>query len=236
MIVLFHSPKGGVGTSAVAANLALVLAERGVFVTAVDLTGQGALALCLGDSSGVIDRSRQAEGDAAMIVAGVRVMAPGADRTAAEIVAAIQSHEDEDGDGVVIVDIGSGDRHALDLLLPLAALRLCVLTPDPAALAALPLVYRDVQATRDDRTFFLLNRVDDRLRLGRDIATMLRGLLGDRLLGTIRRDEAVGEALAMLETLASFAPASAALADFRAIAGRLVPERADAAQPERGIA
>ena len=105
-----------------------------------------------------------------------------------------------------------------------------------ATLAALPLVYSDAQGPRDDRTFFLLNRVDDRLRLGRDIATMLGGLLGNRLFGTIRRDEAVGEALAMMETLASFAPASAALADLRAIADRLVADRDDTAQPQRGIA
>ena len=234
MILLFQSPKGGVGTSTVAANIALGLAERGVFVTAIDLTGQGALALCLGDVSGAIDRSGEIDGGAAVVIAGVRMVSPGEDRSAAEIVAAIESHDSDDG--VVIVDIASGDRQVLDLLLPAAALRLCVLTPDPATLAALPLVYRDAQATRDDRTFFLLNRVDDRLRLGRDIAAMLRGLLGDRLFGTVRRDEAVGEAFAMMETLASFAPASAALGDFRAIANRLVAGRDDATQPQRGIA
>ena len=234
MILLFHSPKGGVGTSTVAANVALVLAERGIFVTAIDLTGQGALALCLGDGSGAIERTSEIDGAAAVVVAGVRMVSPGEDRPVADIAAAIESLDAEDG--VVIVDVASHDRHALDLLLPVAALRLCVLTPDPATLAALPLVYRDAQPTRDDRTFFLLNRVDDRLRLGRDIAAMLRGLLGDRLFGTIRRDEAVGEALAMMETLASFAPASAALADFRAVAERLAADRDDATQPQRGIA
>lgn len=231
MILLFQSPKGGVGTSTVAANIALVLAERGVAVTAIDLTGQGALALCLGDGSGAVG---QIDGGATVVIAGVHVVSPGADRSPAEILATIESHDGEDS--VVVVDVASGDRQVLDLLLPAAALRLCVLTPDPATLAALPLVYRDAQATRDDRTFFLLNRVDDRLRLGRDIAAMLRGLLGDRLFGTIRRDEAVGEALAMMETLASFAPASAALGDFRVIGNRLAADRDDAAQPQRGIA
>jgi len=231
MILLFQSPKGGVGTSTVAANIALVLAERGVAVTAIDLTGQGALALCLGDGSGAVG---QIDGGATVVIAGVHVVSPGADRSPAEILATIESHDGEDS--VVVVDVAAGDWRTLDLLLPTAALRLCVLTPDPATLAALPLVYRDAQPTRDDRTFFLLNRVDDRLRLGRDIAAMLRGLLGDRLFGTIRRDEAVGEALAMMETLASFAPASAALADFRAVAERLAADRDDATQPQRGIA
>lgn len=220
MILLFHSPKGGVGSSTVAGNVALMLAQRGDSVIAIDLTGQGALALCLGDAASVIDRHRPNDGAATIIMSGVQVLSIPDNRPIAEIVETIAAHDRDDA--VVIVDVASADRQLLDLLLPGADLRVCVLTPEPGALAALPLVYRGTLDLQIERTFFLLNRVDDRLRLGRDIATMLRGLLGDRLIGSVRRDEAVNEALGMMEALASFAPASAALADFRKLADTLV--------------
>lgn len=224
MILLFHSPKGGVGTSTVAGNIALTLAQRGDYVTAIDLTGQGALALCLGDGSNAVDRHDVAVGDAAVIMSGVRMLSIADDRPVADIIETIAEYDRDDA--VVIVDVGAADRQLLDLLLATAHLRLCVLTPEPGALAALPQVYRGTLDKQVERTFFVLNRVDDRLRLGRDIATMLRGLLGDRLIGTVRRDEAVNEALGMMETLASYAPASAALADFRKLADLLVERNA----------
>lgn len=235
MIILFHSPKGGVGSSTVAGNIALMFAQRGDFVTAIDLTGQGALALCLGDDTGAVDRRAAAEDGAPVIMSGVRLLSIADDRPVSEIVASITAHNREDS--VVIVDVASADRQLLGVLLADADLRICVLTPDPGALAALPLVFGGTRETQADRTVFLLNRSDDRLRLGRDIAAMLRGLLGDRLLGTIRRDEAVNEALAMMETLGSYAPASAALADFAKITDLLVKrETGNGDLPLRGAA
>ena len=50
----------------------------------------------------------------------------------------------------------------------------------------------------------------------------MRELAGQRLVGRIRSDEAVPEAMAMLQPLSRYAPASAALSDVRAISGKLV--------------
>ena len=61
----------------------------------------------------------------------------------------------------------------------------------------------------------MLNHLDDTHRLSRHTHIFLRELFGSKLLGTIRRDEAVNEASAMFEPLARFAPASVALNDLR---------------------
>jgi hypothetical protein len=58
-----------------------------------------------------------------------------------------------------------------------------------------------------------MSMVEDTRRFARHSVGFLRELLGDRLLGQVRRDEAVIEAGAMLQPLGRYAPHSAALAD-----------------------
>lgn len=231
MIILLHSPKGGVGTSAVAANLALALAQRGQYVTAIDLTGQGGLALQLGGNPGSGD-PLDTVADTLTVIEGVRVIAAAGRRPGADVIELIASHDG--GNQVVIVDVAAGDRQTLDLLLPRVGLRLCVMATEPGALATMPQVLSDLQRGSVDITYFILNKVDERLRLARDITGLFRSLFGDRLIGTIRRDEAVNEAVAMMESLPSFAPASAALADYADLAGRVGQYLSDHAVPYAG--
>jgi len=216
-MILVHSPKGGVGTTTVAAQLALLLARRGRQVTAADLSGQGTLGLCMGGNPG---RTSRGDGsDRTVVHSGARLLRIDRDRPAAqlwpEITAQIEPEQ------VLIVDIASSDREMLRLLAPRATIRLCVVAPDPATLATLPqALSEDIPAP--ELPFFVLNRLDDRARIERDVAALLRDLMGERLIGTIRRDEAVREAAGMMETLDRYAPASAALADFEALADHIV--------------
>jgi cellulose biosynthesis protein BcsQ len=64
---------------------------------------------------------------------------------------------------------------------------------------------------------FILNQFDPRTRLGGVIADAASRHLGDRLIGTVYRDEFVGEAVAAQRLLADYAPASKANRDIIAI-------------------
>ena len=233
-MILVHSPKGGVGSTTVAANLALLFAERRIETTAIDLTGQGLLTVPLGGQpSRVSDDGMDATGGT-IVLGGVRVLSLTSDRSPGQTLGLIGQHCF--AGGTTIVDLASTDRRMLDLLLPLATLRICVLAPEPGSLATLPQAIGPIAS--EDPTLFVINRADDRLRLARDIGAVMRDLLGDLLIGTVRRDEAVNEAAAMMEPIGRYAPASAALADFRALAQRIV-DRVDIVHPveaERGAA
>ena len=215
-MILVHSPKGGVGTTTVAAQLALLLARRGLPVTAADLSGQGTLGLCMGGNPG--RTSRGGGSDRTVVHSGARLLRIDRDRPAAQLWPEIAAQLEPEQ--VLIVDLASGDREMLRLLAPRAIVRLCVVAPDPATLATLPQALGE-DLMDADHPLFVLNRLDDRARIERDVAALVRNLMGDRLIGTIRRDEAVREATGMMETLDRYAPASAALADFEALADRI---------------
>jgi len=213
-LILVHSPKGGVGSTTVAANLALMLASRGRDVIAADFSPQDSLKLHFGFRPDQLLTSA-ARGQDAQVVGGVRLVACNRPEDHADPAAAIRPWLGEAS--VVVADIAAGGTEIFGALLPEAALHLCVLIPDAASMAVLPQVALGrplLAATSAQNSFYVLNQIDDRRRLGRDTAKFLRRLVGDRLIGSIRRDEAVNEALAMMEPLAKFAPTSAATADF----------------------
>jgi chromosome partitioning protein len=215
-LILMRSPTGGAGTTFLTARLAIMLAARGHDVAAVDCTEQDSLKLFFGlapnQALGELGAS-DARGDA---VAGVQIFT--APRTA-------DGHLDTDAlldraesTAVHLLDLGSCGRGMRDRLLPHAALELSPLVPSPIALAALTKVDADRPLLSLASTAFVLNRLDDRMRLSRDIHSLVRTLLGDQLLGTVRRDEAVNEAIAAMKPLEVFAPSSVALTDLAKVA------------------
>ena len=84
--------------------------------------------------------------------------------------------------------------------------------------AALTKVQPGTPAVDFPRTVFVLNQLDDTHRLSRHSHVFIRELFGEKLVGTVRRDEGVNEAAAMFEPIAKFAPASAALTDLSKLA------------------
>ncbi len=218
-LILCHSPKGGVGTSFIAAQMAIHLAKRGHEVSAIDLTYQDALKLYFGLLPSQALPPLGATGADAVAVAGVQLYSGyelAQDAAFREGLAA--GAEAFGGDTLYIVDVAAGDREMRDLLMPHAALHLCTLQPRPGALAVLSKIAADGPTVDLPKTVFVLNHLDDTHRLSRHSHIFLRELFGDKLLGTVRRDEAVNEAAAMFEGLAKFAPASVALADLEKLA------------------
>ena len=212
-LIQIYSPKGGTGTTTIAANLALLLAGLGRDVTAIDFARQGSLKLHFGVKPDQKLNIAGKHGSEAQVVGGVRLLAhdPLDGDEPANAIAGLCG-----GEQLVIADIAAGDSATFTALLPHASLHLCPLMADAASLAVLPQITGGKPLTTAlpaQNSFFILNQVDERRRLARDTTRFMGATIGDRLIGSIRRDEAVSEALAMMEPIAKYAPTSAAAAD-----------------------
>lgn len=225
-LVMLHSPRGGAGTTSIAANLAIGLAQAGKSVVVLDFCVRSTLGLHFGIAQ---DSAIPAFDGPAMgreSVHGVTLLQVWEMVGRGDFFDGLaEGHFGFEGDTLYIADMGAADQAVRRVLGAYAALDLCVLTPSAEALAAIPALL--AQAGPD--SFFALNKVDDTRRFGRHAASLLRELLGDQLLASIRSDEAVVEAAAMMQPLARHAPASAALHDVNAL-GALIAELAQARQ------
>lgn len=225
-LILCHSAKGGTGTSFIAAHLAMHLAQQGHEVVALDFTYQDALKLYFGllPTQSLVEL--RGSGSSPLAVAGVELFSGYALSRESDFIEAMRAGRSPFADRkIYIADVAAGDRETKDLLLPFAQLHLCALLPHPVSLAALTKVQAGTPAIELTKTAFILNQLDDTHRFSRHAHIFLRELLGERLIGTIRRDEAVNEAAAMFEPINKYAAASAALADIREVA-RAVEQRA----------
>lgn len=233
-LILCHSPKGGVGTSFIAAHIAIHLAQRGHDVSALDFTYQDTLKLFFGLlPSQALPDLNDASADA-VAVSGVELFSAHELTRDAGFRDLLERSDKSpfDGKKVYIADIASGDRATKDMLLPHAALHICTLQPRPGSLAVLSKVDPDTATIDLPKTAFVLNHLDDTHRLSRHSHIFLRELFGAKLLGTVRRDEAVNEAAATFEPLARFAPTSVANADLRKLAAVVERQCGLADQPE----
>ncbi|MET0374178.1 MAG: cellulose synthase operon protein YhjQ/BcsQ [Rhizorhabdus sp.] len=220
MLILLHSPKGGVGTTFLTAQLAMHLAERGHQVTAIDFTFQDSLKLHFGmlPSQQMVGMSYSA-GDT-MVVNGVELLGGHAIAEEPRFLELLSGDHLSlfDPAHLTLVDVGSDQRALKAKLLRHCNLHICPLMPMPASLAMLPLVEPGTVTTQLSKTAFVLNQLDDTRRLSRHSHSFIRELLGHLLLGTVRRDEAVNEAIAMFQGIAKFAPASVTRVDLARLA------------------
>jgi chromosome partitioning protein len=214
-LILCHSPVGGVGTTFLTARLALGLAARGHDVTAIDFTYADALKLFFGmlpaqEIPAMTDATT--EGivvDGVELLSGYAAVQSGAfDR----LLARLGTSPFAD-DRIVIADVAAADLALKTRLMPHAALHLCVLVPQPTSLAALAKVQQGTATIDLEQTAFVLNQVDDTRKLSRHSQIFLRALFGDNLIATVRRDEAVNEALASFQPIARYAKQSVVLPD-----------------------
>lgn len=219
-MILFQSPKGGTGSTFLAAQLALHLAGLGHEVNALDCTFQNALKMHFGYMPSQPVPDIDGPPNEALVASGVKIF-QGHDFTRSQRFLSNPGKELDrmlDGKHVWIVDIASEDRMLLDLLMPRCALHICALLPTAASLATLNRLSEVAPAMKLDRTVFVLNQLDDRHKLSRHSHSFVRDLFGDQLLATVRRDEAINEALARFEPIGKNAPTSAALQDISAFA------------------
>lgn len=219
-LLLCHAPTGGVGTTFLAAHLALALAARGHEVTAIDFTNTEALKLFFGlRPSQQVPAMGGAPGGG-VIVDGVELLSGWAAAQNPNFLRVLSNSGDSPfaHDRIIIADVSSADLAIKTTLLPYAALHLCTLMPHPTSLAALTKVQPGTPTIELDRTAFVLNQADDTIKLSRHSQIFLRELFGDNLIATIRRDEAVNEALASFKSIAKHAPQSVVLPELAALA------------------
>ena len=223
MLILVHSPKGGSGVSFLTAALAGTLAKRGHPVAAVDFTFQDALKLYLGLMPTQPVIQMDARGAESMLVAGVELMNGHAFSREKAFVDSIRAGDSPllAKDRIIFADIASEDHALRHFLMDYATLHVCPILPRPASLATLAKVEPGTPVVALKKTVFVLNQIDDRRRLSRHTHSFVQELVGEKLLGTLRYDEAINDALAMFQPLSKFAPSSALIPDIERLTDAL---------------
>lgn len=238
-IICIASHKGGVGKTTMAANLAFAIQRLGHRVVAIDFDNQNSLRLHFGmplsDSSGYVeelDSPIEWNRLAHDTDSGVRYLPYGRVgkshmtyydqwlRSDPSLLAKKLAPFLNQPDTVIIADLPPGPSAALQALSCLDPMIINVLLADSASLSVLPEIESGNFYGEDaqQRTYFLLNQVDMRSQLNRDITQFLNGRLAASLLGIVHRDEAVPEANANQMSVFRYAQSSSVAADIEQIA------------------
>jgi cellulose biosynthesis protein BcsQ len=219
-LIMFASPKGGVGKTTMTANIADALRRNGRRVMVMDFDPQNTLRLHFGvpltDTAGFMaDLPKRPDWRNL-----VRQTASGVMLLAAPMRAILA-----DPGLLVIADTSPGPSHSLNLLAPLASMVVAVLMADATSAALVPEIENGrflgagtMAALFAGRLRVVLNGVDPNARLSRASAETVARHLGPRLLGAMCREEIVAEALAAQRLLLDIAPTSRAAEDLREIA------------------
>lgn len=241
VLLVVSSPKGGVGKTTLVANLAIALQRRGRRVTAIDFDSQNALRFLLApgyDGSMGIARcvARGAPWTSAVVTgeSGVRLAPFGEASTSerllmkdvlreeflADALAGLMRSDDE----ILIADTPPGEGRLQERLEILADLKLVVLLADAGSMSLVP-AYRDGLLLRplseSPDTFGVLNQIDPRRRLSRDIAEFISDHAASRFIGMVHYDEALAEAAARGQPVVEVSRHGLASSDIEAIAARL---------------
>lgn len=242
-LITLLSPKGGVGCTTLCANLGIALQHLGYQVVLVDLDPQNALRLHFqaapSDERGLVDRLDAGANWRPILVPmteGVEVLAFGTasdaqrarfdelKRSPAELPRRLRALFDAPNT-LVIVDANRVAPAETSPLIDDADLTLLVLMADAGSVALLPrlesLAGSLRQAGDDGRLGYLLNQLDTRSRLKREIAELMLQRLAPLVVGAVHRDEAVAESLAAQRSLFEQAPFSAAARDIEEAARTL---------------
>jgi len=243
-LVCVCSPKGGVGKTTMAANLAYALARGGSKVLAIDFDVQNALRLHFGvplsDGRGYVARSAEnSDWSQSILTTGGNIFVlPYGDVTEDQRVAfennlANDPHFLRRGldtvlnyPGLVIIaDFPPGPGPALKAMSELADLHLVVMLADTASLSLLPQIENERMIgkalNQKSGHYFILNQSDSRRNISRDVTAFMQQRLGEKLLGVVHRDESVAEANASQRSIFDFSPVSAAAFDIELVSKRL---------------
>ncbi len=238
------SMKGGVGKTSTTANLAAAIAGKlgPGRVSVVDLDPQNALHWHFGlesvNAKGVCEQSLHGgdwRGVASVSDFGVTCLPYGdaseKDREAFEALLADKpdwvgtclKHAGLDDDAVVLIDTPPGPSVYLRQVFACADLVLIVLLADAGSYATIPAMESWLEDTLVVHpplgSLYVLNQVDSREHLNRDVAEVLHQKLGARLIPVrIHYDEAVTEALAFQQPVLVYDPHGQASHDLARLA------------------
>lgn len=246
-LLCLASPKGGVGKTTLTSNLAFALQRLGRQVVVIDFDVQNALRLHFGmaleDGRGYVAEALEVEDWQRFVFdtpSGIGLLPYGtvtsAQRERFEL--ALQQTPEflarrlgavlRRPNVITLVDLPPGPSPALSSMAKLGATFIAVLMADSASLSMLPnLENGSFFGPHAREHFYVINQVDMRRRLNRDVTEFLQSRIGSPLLGMVHRDEAVAEANAAQMSLFDYAPGAAAVYDLDSIArnvSRLLPE------------
>lgn len=232
-VVVCHGLKGGAGVTFMAAQVAMGLSEGGADVTVLTIAPRDTLPLHFGLPPTTTLPSLFAPAQDAVLANGINLRSHRAAAEDADFVPALQDlgFLGTGTDQVMVIDAPAGDFSLVRRIVQYANANLCVLNAAPDTLALMPQVLEEAAASDILRTTFAINALDETRRFSRHAAAFIRELVGPKLIGRVRQDESVPEAIAMLQPLARYAPSSVALADARAISAALAPALETPGQP-----
>lgn len=240
-LICVCSPKGGVGKTTIAANLAWTLVRTGNKVLAIDFDMQNSLrlhfALPVSDGRGFVATALENNdwSRSILTLGGNLFIMPYGE---------ISIHQQYDFENklfndahflanglqtvlsypglITIADFPPGVSAALKAVTNLADLHLMVMLADTASLSLLPHIENNglTGSPLNNRLgyYYLLNQKDSRQRVNRDVTEFLQAHAKERLIGTIHRDECVVEANAAQCSVYDFNSASAAAFDLELMA------------------
>jgi len=251
-LICFASPTGGVGRTTLAANVARELSRVGARVIAMDLDPQNALGMHFGldlrDAFGFLATVRYAADSRAAWRAALRsspsgvsflpygqLGMDGANAAAAALVErpeilALAVADMLSVSGVTVVaDLPAGASPAMAAVLRHTDLLVVTLLPDPASVAQAPAIeagrFAGIATPHGfaaNKLRFVINQWGRPGRLSAAIGQGAAQQLAPRLLGAVRYDEAVPEAIAAQRLLGDFAPTTDAARDMAGLAGAII--------------
>ncbi len=238
-ILNIGSPKGGVGKTTLTANLAAILADRGVKVLLVDYDPQNAarvyfnLPMSYDDGWCGAASKRRSLFDHVIEVRTNLFLLPFGEfdmdaRTQSQLGSNVNERWLENqmqaflAEGFLILnDTAAGGGVMGHFAAQSASIELIILEPDPSSLALLDPIDR-FRLNSDLAVTFILNKADPTRPLSRDMEIVLSRHLGSSLLGTVRRDQDIPEALARRSLFIDQSPSAAPTRDLYAIADKLL--------------
>lgn len=257
-VIAVISAKGGVGKSTLSAALATTVRLPGGLTVAIDLDSQNALQHHLSvspDAAGMATASLAGENWRTLLAAGsgdTCLLRHGSqtqdehhalqlflENDSQWLVRQIARMELSARD-VVVLDVPCGDARMLEQALNAASQIVVVVTPDAACYLILDALESRLESTltRDQAPacHFVVNRFDDTRSFTRDMAEVIVRRLGDRLLGLVHEDPALGEALAYGHNPVQAPHATHAVQDLLDLADALIsrlknPSVRESAQP-----
>lgn len=246
-VVRVASPKGGAGKTTLAATIGVGLRKIGWRVLVLDCDRENALRLHFelkgDDLPGIANDGGDRRDWTDLVVeapSGVFVIPFGS--VAARESAGLAAHIGKNPgfvrrqltpffdyrDLAIVVDMPPGPSVYEVETDELADLDVVVLLADAMSLALLPRLQRGDfvwTGARKDRkpptVGYVLDQVEPRYRLCRDVLALAQEVMGETLLGTVHHDEAVAEAVACQSTIFDYAPDSVAAHDMAAVANRV---------------